>query len=190
MADAFGQDAFAIHPLGLAHLFLIRLDLRHETADLGVCHAAGRVGCDRFAQLTRAQFHVVEIGDGLAQFVGQVGQHRLELSERDAGVTGILGRDSLESQCVTDEHRHAPPLLAVGPVTLARGALRKEVQHLAVDVGFSGRHELFADVPRHAVDVVLQQIHILEDGLVDALQDIIVRTVGDDPEGIVDQSVP
>ena len=64
-------------------------------------------------------------------------------------------------------------------------------------IGFSGgrageeakRAGAFAaDMFRSALDIVLQQLYILENGGVDALQDIVPRTVRKDAEGVVDKA--
>jgi len=45
-------------------------------------------------------------------------------------------------------------------------------------------------VGSHDLDVVLQQVHVLEDGVVDALQHIVGRiTIGHDVIGVVDESI-
>ncbi len=155
----------------------------------GSGHTAGRIGSYRIAKLPRPQFHIVEVGNRLAQLVGQVGKHRLETAEGYAGISGIFGRDGLVGQCIADKYRDTPPLRSIRPVALARFTLREEVEDLAVDILLAGRFQFGADVPRHAVDVVLQQVHILENALVDALEHIVVRSVGHDKECIVDQAV-
>ena len=40
-----------------------------------------------------------------------------------------------------------------------------------------------------AVDVVLQQVHVLENGVVHPLEHVIVRSVGDYEQGIIDEAV-
>ena len=47
---------------------------------------------------------------------------------------------------------------------------------------------LIPDMPGHGFDVVLQQGDVLENGAVDPLQDIVIRTVRLHLEGVVDQS--
>ena len=189
VADAFGKGAFAVHPFRLAHLLLERLDLRYERLDGGIGHPPGCIGCNRFPQLTRTQFHVVEIRDGLAQLVGNIGQHRLKMPERLAGIVGILRIHGLVRERVADEHRDAPVGLAIGPVGLAASFHGDEAQDLAVDVAFSGGFQFAADMARNRLDIALEQIDILEDGVVDALEDIILGTVGFHLEGIVDKTV-
>ena len=47
------------------------------------------------------------------------------------------------------------------------------MQHLAVDIRLATLLQLAADVGGDGLDVALQAIHILEDGVVDALQHIV-----------------
>ena len=42
---------------------------------------------------------------------------------------------------------------------------------------------------RRAVDIVLEQFHILENGMIDPLEDIVVHAVRLDEEGVVDEAV-
>ena len=50
------------------------------------------------------------------------------------------------------------------------------MQHLAVDVRLAPCLQLAADVGGDDLDVALQAVHVLEDGVVDALQHIVGRT--------------
>ena len=129
----------------------------------------------------------MEVGNGLAQPVGNVGEHRLEMAEGLAREIGVFGIDEFVGIGVLDEDGDAPVGLAVGPVALAGLAAGEEGQDLAVDVGIAG--QLAADVRRGAVDVVLQEVDVPEDGVVDALEDVVVRSVGDDEQGVVDETV-
>ncbi len=138
-------------------------------------------------QLAGAQLHIVEVGDGLAQSVGDVGEHRLKIAERLAGEVGIFGVHRLEGVGILYENGDAPVFLAVGPVALAGLSAGEKGEHLAVDVRIA--RYLAADVGGGAVDVVLQQIHVLEDGIVDALQYIVVAAVGLHQKGVVYESV-
>ena len=42
---------------------------------------------------------------------------------------------------------------------------------------------------RGAVDIVLKQFNVLENGVVDSLEDVIIRTVGLHQKGVVDKTV-
>ena len=131
----------------------------------------------------------MEIRDGLAQTVGNIGQHRLEMPERLAGIVGIFRVDGLVRERVADEYRDAPEGLAIGPIGFAAAFYGHETQDLAVDVALSGGFQFAADVARHRFDIGLEQIHVLEDGVVDPLEHVVVRSVGDDLEGIVNEAV-
>ena len=189
MADALGQTALAIESFGLAHLVGIALQFLDDVAHL-VKAARGIVG-DGLAQLSHAQFHVVEVGDGLAQLLGHIHQHFLEVAECLAAVIGALGGDGLAGHGVRDVHHHAP--VALGPVSVIGLTIAglDELQHFTVDVIGAAGFQLAADVGRHYLDVVLQQVHVLENGVVNALQHIVGRaiTIGDDVIGVVDEAV-
>ena len=64
MADALGQHTVSPHLLGLAHLLGMGLQLVHHVLDL--CQTAYGVLGHGVAQLAHTQFHIVEVGDGLA----------------------------------------------------------------------------------------------------------------------------
>ena len=49
-------------------------------------HTSGGIGGHGIVQLLQAELHVVEVGDGFAQRIGNVGKHGLEVAEGGAGV--------------------------------------------------------------------------------------------------------
>ena len=64
------------------------------------------------------------------------------------------------------------------------------MEHLAVDVRSLLLFQLLADVGRHGINVGLQHLHVLEDGMVDALQHVVglIRFLGCHFIGVVDQT--
>ena len=116
MADALGQFSFAVEALRLAHFFLIGEEVLQDGLHLGIGHAAGFVCLDGLVQLAGAQFHVVEVRNGLSEGVGDIGKHGFESSEGLAGIVGILGIDGIEGEGVTDEDGNTPVGFSVGPV--------------------------------------------------------------------------
>ena len=89
---------------------------------------------------------------------------------------------------VRDEYGK-PPECPVGGLVPGLRPLRQrqEAEDLAVDVRISG--EFLPDMAGHRLDVVLQQGHVLENGMVDPLQDIVFRAVRLHLERVVDQAV-
>ena len=188
MADAFGQPTLAVEPFGLAHLVGIALKFVDDVAHL--VKAPCGIVSDSLSQLTHAQFHVVEVGDGLAQLLGHIDQHFLEIAKGLAAVIGTLGRDSLVGDSIWDVYHHAP--VAVGLVAVVGLAVPSfdELQYLAVNVVGIAGFQPAADVCRHHLDVVLQQVHVLENGVVDALEHIIGRcALGNHMVSVIDESV-
>ena len=149
---------------------------------------SGSIGTDGLAKLAQAQLHVVKVGDGLHQRLADIGQHRLELPEGLARTIGIFGVDRLVGLGTGNEDHHTPVGIAFLPICLTVVG-REEVQHLAVNVRLAALLEFAADVGGDGLDVALQAIHILEDGVVDALQHIVGRIGlgGDHFVGIVYQ---
>ena len=131
----------------------------------------------------------MEVGDGLAEGVRDVRELGLEAAECLAGVVGIFGGDGLEGEGVRDEHGDAPVGFAVGPVGLGGILQGHEAEHLAVEIGLAGDLQLGADVAGDRLDVVLEEFHVLEDGVVDALEHIVFRPVRGNLKSIVDESV-
>ena len=79
MAHVLLELALAEEALAKTHLVHVLLDFVDEVLD--ACCTSGTVFLDGLAQLVAAQLHVVEVGDGLAQTVGDVGYLRLKLAE-------------------------------------------------------------------------------------------------------------
>ena len=65
------------------------------------------------------------------------------------------------------------------------------MQHLAVNVVGAFCFQFAAYVRGHYLNVVLKQVHVLENGIVDALQHIVgpIATLGNDVIGVVNESV-
>ena len=115
----------------------------------------------------------MEVGDGLGQRVErEVGQLALEAAESLARQLGRAWGDALLRCGTFDEDVDAPVVALRGTVVELALAGRHKPQHLAVHIGLAGGKQLVADVLRHLLDVTLQPIHILEDVVVDALEEI------------------
>ena len=189
MADALGKLSFPIQAFGQAHVIGILPEFGQDGLHLGILHAAGLVGGSGLFKLAGAEFHVVEIGDGLAQLVGDIGQHGFEAAESLTGIAGILRIHGIVGEGVADEHGHAPvggPVKEPGLVLPFQG---QETEHLAVQVGLAGGSQLGADVARYRHDVPLQHVHVRENGMVDTLQHIIRRITGRfHLEGVVNET--
>ena len=175
MADVLLQLAFTEEALAETHLVHIALYLCDEF--LHARCASGTVFLDSLAQLVAAQFHVVEIRDGFAEAVGDVGELCLELAEGLAGVVGTFRVDSFLGDGTRDEDGDAPVLLVlVLDIGLAVVCL-DEGEYLAVDIVSALGFELLADVGGNLFNVALQEVYIGEDGVVDALQNIVGQSI-------------
>ena len=145
---------------------------------------------DGLDQLAEPQFHVVEVRNSLSKSVGNVSEHRLEMTEGLSRVFGIFRVDGLVGLGSGDEHGDPPELavyLDIGLGTVLQG---DESQYLPVDIGLPGGLQLATDVPCGSLDVVLEQFHILEHSIVDPLKDIIGGAVsGCHFIGVIDESV-
>ena len=162
---------------GLAHLVGAFLYFVQEV--LHFLHTSGGIGSHGVAELLQAELHVVEVGNGFAQCVGDIGQHGLEVTESGTCIVRILRIHRLVGFGTGDEYHDAPVAFAVVPVSLAIVGGRQEVEYFTLYIGLSVCFELPADVTGHGVDVGLQHLHILEDGMVDALQDVVGSIVLD-----------
>ena len=110
MAHSLGQCAFTPHALCLAHLVRPCLYLPEHGLYPGLGNPTSGVCLDHLAQLPEAEFHVVEVLDGLAQLYGYVSQHGLEVSESLACRPAAVRIHGLLGDGVGDEHHHAPVL--------------------------------------------------------------------------------
>ena len=175
MAHALGQLALAPHALGLAHLLGVLADEVEKLHHRVLANSSGWVLLDDLAQLLHAELHVVEVGNHLAQLLGDVHQHVLEMAEGVAGEIRILWRHGLVGLGVGYEHHH-PPHRAVGLSVVELSAVGGyKAQHLAVDVCHVGSLQFLAYVACHGGDVVHQHVHVGEDGGVYALKHIVGR---------------
>ena len=84
MAHVLLELALAEESLAKTHLVHVLLDFVDEVLD--ACCTSGTVFLDSLTQLVAAQFHIMKVGNGLAQTVGNVGYLRLKLSECLASV--------------------------------------------------------------------------------------------------------
>lgn len=103
------QLAFTEEALAETHLIHITLDFCDEI--LYAFCAPGTVFLDSLTELVAAQFHVVEIRDGFAEAVGDVGELSLELSEGLSCVVRTLWVYSLLGDGTRNEDGNAPVLL-------------------------------------------------------------------------------
>ena len=133
----------------------------------------------------------MEIRDGFAETVGDVGELSLELSEGLACVVGAFRVDSFLGDGTRNEDGDAPVLLVfVLYIGLAVARL-DEGENLAVDIVSALFFELLADVGSYFLDIVLQEIYIGEDRVVDALENIVWCIVfyGCHLVGVIDESI-
>ena len=133
----------------------------------------------------------MEIRDGFAEAIGDVGERSLELSEGLACVVGAFRVDSLLGDGTRNEDGDAPVLLVfVFYIGLAVVCL-DEGEHLAVYVVSALLFELLADVGSYFLDIVLQEIYIGEDRVVDALENIVwcIIFYGCHLVGVIDESI-
>ena len=170
MAHAFGQFALTIQALALAHLLRTVLYLVQIIAHF--LHTAYGIRSHGIAELLQAELHIVEIGNRLAQRIGDVRKHRLEIAESHTGIVRILGIHRLIGLGIGNEHHDAPIVLAVVPVGLSRIG-RNEREHFAFDVVHALLCQLLADMAGDGLDIGLQHLYILENGMIDALQHVV-----------------
>ena len=180
MADALGELSFTEKAFGLAHFFLKRKEVFKDGLYLGFGHSAGFVGLYGLMELTGTEFHVVEVRDGLSKGVRDVGEHCLKRAESLSGIVGVFRIYGFIGEGALDEDGNAPILLAVYPVSLAG--------FLAGDEG-KGHLAFLPDMGRGAVYFVLQKLNVLENGVVDSLENVIVGAVCLYKEGVVDETV-
>ena len=112
------------------------------------------------------------------------------MSEGAATVVGAVRRHGIDGHRVGNIDREAPIAVAVEVIGLASCCLY-EAQHAAVYVGYSFSLQLLAQMVGDCFDVVLQQFHIGEVVVVDALQ-YVVGLIGFGSryqEGVVDKPV-
>ena len=166
MADALRQFAFPVQPFGLAHFFGPAFYLVQVIGHF--LYASRLVIRYRLTQLAQAELHIMEIGNGLAQLVGNVGQHSFEVTESQTYQFRVLRIDGFTSDSVRDESHNAPIGSSVCPIRLSVFG-RPEVQRLALYVAFSPFFQSLPDVSRDGFDVSLQQVYVLEHVVVDAL---------------------
>ena len=173
MADAARQLTLAEQTLALAHALGVALE---EVEDvLHACHAAHGVFRYNLAQLLHAELHVVEVRNGVAQRLGYVNEHFLEVAKGHTGQVAVLGIDGLKGLSTGNEHHHTPvAVVGVVEIALAVASLH-ERKHLTIDVFLAASLEFLADVSGYHVDVMLQQVYIGKNGIVDALQHVVGR---------------
>ena len=165
--------SLAPHALGLAHLVGTPLYLRQHLLHALFANTLGRVALHDIAELLKAELHVVEVLDGLAQLHRDVGQHRLESSESLTSRAAALGVDGLLRHGIVDEDHQAPIRAVDDRIELAVVTGRNEAQYTAVYVGHALLRELPADVGRDSLDVAHHHVHVGEDIVVHALQDVV-----------------
>ena len=133
----------------------------------------------------------MEIRDGFAEAVGDVGELSLELAEGLACVVRTLWVHCLLGDGTGNEDGNAPVLLVfVLEIGLAIVCL-DEGEYLAVDIVSALGFELLADVGGNLFYVALQEVYIDEDGVVDALENIVgcIFFLGCHLVGVIDESV-
>ena len=145
------QLALAEEALAETHLIHITLDFCDEI--LYAFCASGTVFLDSLTELVAAQFHIVEIRDGFAEAVGDVGELSLELSEGLSCVIRTFRVYSFLGDGTRNEDGNAPVLLVfVFYIGLAVARL-DEGENLAVDIVSALFFELLADVCSYFLDI-------------------------------------
>ena len=195
MADPLGKKSLPVQSLRLAHLHSVGVKFLKNLVELSILRISGEpsglVIMDGLYQLAKPQLHVMEVWNSLSEGVRDVGQHGLEMAESLSRIFRVLGIDCLVSLCAVNEHGNSPELPIHLDVGLGAVLQRDESEHLPVYVSLSGGFQLTADVPCSGLDVILEQLHVGENGIVNPLQDIIRRvTFCRDFVGVINQSVP
>ena len=189
MADALGQCPLTVESFGKTHFVGTAFQLAEDVTYRG--DTSHPVCLHSFLQLAQTEFHVVEVGDCLTQRLFQVYQHLLEVAEGLATAECILRVHLFLGAGIRDEDAHAPvSSVAVLVIGLASRSLY-EAQALAVDVLLALCLQLMAYMCCHRLNVVLQQVYIGENGVIDALQDVVgsVSPHSGHMQRFVDQSV-
>ena len=173
MADATRQFSLAEQPFTLTHPLSIALKQVENVLHAG--HATHRVFRHDLAQLLHPEFHIVEVGNRVAQRLRHIDEHLFKVAEGHTGQIAVLGVHRLEGLRPRNEHHHTP----IAVFVVAEKGLSvvgfDESQHLTVNIFFAACLEFFTDVACHHLDVVLQQIDIRENGVVDALKHVVGR---------------
>ena len=170
MVRAFFQLAFAIQAFLDTHGFGTFFDFFDQVFHF--VQTSGGISLYCVVELLQAEFHVMEVRDGFAQRTFRnVGQHGLEVAECLACFVRQLRVDLFVALAVRDEQANAPIAVAVEIIQLVIFC-RKESQHFAVDVAFAFFFQFLTDMRSNDLDVVLQHIHVGENQVVDALQDV------------------
>ena len=189
MADALGQESCTMEAFAFAHRLAPLLDAVDEVAHFGSPSSPIVANC--LTELLKAELHIVEVGNSLAQLDGDICQHILELSEGKTSKVRILGIDHIETLRIGDADHQSPIRFTIEMVvfTFVGG---KESKHAAVEVFDTLLFQFLANMIGDSDDVVHQHIHIPEDVVVDALQYVVGRVIafGDDTECVVDVPVP
>ena len=167
------------------------MDVGEHRLDFGFGETACLVSGDGVLQLFGPEFHIVKIGNGLAERVGNVRQLGFEAAEGLAGKFRIDRIHRIVGKGVGNKDGHTP----IGAVDAAPGLAgtileRDKTKHFALDVALAGGFQFGADVAGHRLDIALKHFHILENSVVDALQDIVGGSGGGRYFiGVVDESV-
>ena len=188
MADTLREFALTIKPFAQTHVTGLRLNPVYQLLHLHLAHHPGPILGNRVIQLLQAELDVVEIGDDLPYGRLQIRQQRLEITEGTPRIVGISRRDGLIGIAVGDKVHHTPILAVLKDVCLPCVGL-KEMQHSTANILDALAFIFPADVARHGLDVVLQHLHIGEDGVVDALKHISRLAIHHNLKGVVDETI-
>ena len=189
MADTFGQSALTIEHFGTAHGLGMGLQKVDQRANFG--QSAGHVGQNGLAKLAYSQLHIMEVGYGLAQSLVNISEHRFEIAEGQPGIIGILGCDLGETLCPGNEDREAPEV-SFGRFMIGFARMSGDkTEHTTVDIRHACSQKLLPDMPGYDLDVVLQQCHIGENVMINALKHVVMwgTFAHDDLVSVVDKSV-
>ena len=84
MANTLGQLVFTMQAFRLAHFIGATLNFIQKIPHFP--HTSGNIRRHSIMKLLQTEFHIVEIGDCLAQTVGNIGKHGLEVAESRTGI--------------------------------------------------------------------------------------------------------
>ena len=114
----------------------------------------------------------MKVRDGFSQRFRNVGKHSLEVSESLTCIIGIFGVYGLIRLGTRDEYHDTPVAVSVEPVSLSFSGF-EERENFAVDIRFSGFGQFLADMSGDCGNIGLKHFYILENGMIDALQNIV-----------------
>ena len=156
--------------LRFAHFFCTALYLIQKIPYF--LYTSGSIGRHGIAKLFQTEFHIMEVGNRLAQFIGNIGKHCLEITESYACIIRIFGVNRFVGPCIGNKRHDTPITLTIMPISLSCIG-RKEMQHLTFNVFLAFLFQFLTDMSGYGIDIGLQHFYVLENGMIDTLQYII-----------------